>query len=148
MNVRLSFNMCMIGLLHVCIWLLMLPNITSSQPRSKPISGFLKYCWGWPKLAPFSHPTFSGNQNNIQSPLHWRSKLFWSLVILVATQQLTTKLWWNMACYGKASMYFWVTFHILWQKNQENSIIFLVWSVNSTKFLIFWQTFDTKKNEN
>jgi hypothetical protein len=79
---------------------------------------------------------------------HWRSKLFWSLVILVATQQLTTKLWWNMACYGKASMYLWVTFHILWQKNQENSIIFLVWSVNSTKFLIFWQTFDTKKNEN
>jgi hypothetical protein len=83
---------------------------------------------------------------------HWQSKLFQSLVILVATQHLTTKVRWNMAHYGMASMYFCMTFHIFRQKSWENSTIFLVSSVNSTKFPIFWLYFGKiwhqKKMEN
>jgi len=90
-------------------------------------------------------PNSMATKTTFNHHYHWRSKLFWSSVILVTTQQLTTKLWWNMAHYGMASMYFWVTFHILWQKNWENSTFFLVSSVNSTKFLILWQTFENKK---
>jgi hypothetical protein len=86
-------------------------------------------------------PNSMATKTTFSHHYHWQSKLFQSSIILVATQQLTTKLWWNMAHYGMASMYFWVTFHILWQKNWENSINFLVSSVNSTEFPIFWLYF-------
>jgi len=107
-------------------------------------------CWnnveGDQNLLQLVTPNSMATKTTFSHHCHWWSKLFQSSVNLVTTQQLTTKLWWNMAHYGMASMYFWVTF-ILWLKNWENPIMFLVSSVISTKFPIFWQNFETKKNE-
>jgi hypothetical protein len=134
MNVRLSFNMCMIGLLDVCIWLLTLPNVTSNQPKSKPISSFFKIVLRVTKTCA------------IQSPLPLTIKNISIVNNFGCHTTIDNKIMVKYGTLWHGFNVFWVTFHILWQKSWENSTIFLVSSVNSTKFLIFWQNFNTKKN--